>query len=80
MELFEDKGIKDQLKAEELGLTEKQDRRVADFGKPDVQPTLVQKVVGVEPVKGEHTCVVDGCWNTKEKGQTYVCSQHIRSN
>lgn len=80
MDIFEDKGIEEQHKAEELGLVEKQDRRIKDIGKKDPAPTLIQKIVGVEPVKGEHTCVVDGCWNTKEIGQTHVCSQHIRSN
>lgn len=57
---------KEQLKAEEIGLTEKSDRRTEDKG---VQAR----------VKDDHTCVVDGCYEPKAPGQTYVCVKHIRT-
>lgn len=30
--------------------------------------------------KFEHECVVEGCYNVKAPGQTYVCHEHVRSN
>jgi hypothetical protein len=68
MDWFESKEEKEQHKAEELGLTDKAERRDKDIGKP--KPP--------EP-KSELLCVVEGCTNTKEPGQTYVCSAHVRA-
>jgi len=58
-------GIKEQELAEEIGLTDKSDRRVKDTGKPE---------------KTDAHCVVEGCMEVKAPGQTHVCTQHIRTN
>jgi len=33
-----------------------------------------------EPVKTDRHCAVDGCFEEKAPGQTYVCAKHVRSN
>ena len=68
IDFFKSKEEKEQAQAEDLGFVEKVERRLKDIGKP--KPP--------EP-KSDLLCVVEGCQNSKEAGQTHVCSEHVRT-
>lgn len=65
VKIFKGDPKKEQLKAEEMGLTDKVDLRAEARRKSDE--------------KAEDVCVEEGCQEKKAPGQTHVCSKHVRA-
>jgi hypothetical protein len=49
----------------------------AKADKTEEKEEFIPKVTTVD--KGAEICEVEGCFETKEPGQTYVCSKHVRA-